>query len=216
MEELPVERLWRDSRLERIWDGTSEIQRHIIARSILRPLGRMTRDPAAQPEARLLRRPRGSPSSAVAMTRRSPRSSALSHGVRRARSGASIRSGRSLGGATLLRRLIAALPGVPDAAFLAVPRSQAVDTIAALAAAGCGGVVGFTAGFAELGAEGKALEAELVAAAGDMASGRPQLLRPSQLRRGRRPLALRLRRRALPSAARPSSARAVCSAPTSP
>lgn len=39
MEEMPVERLWRDSRLERIWDGTSEIQRHIIARSLLRPLG---------------------------------------------------------------------------------------------------------------------------------------------------------------------------------
>jgi acyl-CoA dehydrogenase len=39
MEELPVQRLWRDSRLERIWDGTSEIQRHIISRSILRPLG---------------------------------------------------------------------------------------------------------------------------------------------------------------------------------
>ncbi|QIE45021.1 acyl-CoA dehydrogenase [Pseudohalocynthiibacter aestuariivivens] len=39
MEELPIERLWRDSRLERIWDGTSEIQRHIITRSILRPLG---------------------------------------------------------------------------------------------------------------------------------------------------------------------------------
>jgi alkylation response protein AidB-like acyl-CoA dehydrogenase len=39
MEELPVQRLWRDSRLERIWDGTSEIQRHIISRAILRPLG---------------------------------------------------------------------------------------------------------------------------------------------------------------------------------
>jgi len=39
MQELPVQRLWRDSRLERIWDGTSEIQRHIITRSILRPLG---------------------------------------------------------------------------------------------------------------------------------------------------------------------------------
>ena len=37
MEELPVERLWRDARIERIWDGTSEIQRHIIARSQLRP-----------------------------------------------------------------------------------------------------------------------------------------------------------------------------------
>lgn len=39
MEDLPIHRLWRDSRLERIWDGTSEIQRHIITRSILRPLG---------------------------------------------------------------------------------------------------------------------------------------------------------------------------------
>ena len=39
MEELPIQRLWRDSRLERIWDGTSEIQRHIITRSMLRPLG---------------------------------------------------------------------------------------------------------------------------------------------------------------------------------
>ena len=37
MEELPIQRLWRDSTLERIWDGTSEIQRHIITRSILRP-----------------------------------------------------------------------------------------------------------------------------------------------------------------------------------
>ena len=37
MEELPIERMWRDSRIERIWDGTSEIQRHIISRSLLRP-----------------------------------------------------------------------------------------------------------------------------------------------------------------------------------
>jgi acyl-CoA dehydrogenase len=36
MAELPVERWWRDARVERIWDGTSEIQRHIIARSLLR------------------------------------------------------------------------------------------------------------------------------------------------------------------------------------
>ena len=36
MEEMPIERLWRDARLDRIWDGTSEIQRHIISRSILR------------------------------------------------------------------------------------------------------------------------------------------------------------------------------------
>ncbi len=39
MDELPLERIWRDARIERIWDGTSEIQRHIICRSQLRPLG---------------------------------------------------------------------------------------------------------------------------------------------------------------------------------
>ena len=37
MDELPLERIWRDHRVERIWDGTSEIQRHIISRSLLRP-----------------------------------------------------------------------------------------------------------------------------------------------------------------------------------
>jgi acyl-CoA dehydrogenase len=37
MEELPIERFWRDARVERIWDGTSEIQRHIISRALLRP-----------------------------------------------------------------------------------------------------------------------------------------------------------------------------------
>jgi acyl-CoA dehydrogenase len=36
MDELPVERFWRDARVERIWDGTSEIQRHIISRALLR------------------------------------------------------------------------------------------------------------------------------------------------------------------------------------
>jgi acyl-CoA dehydrogenase len=39
MNELPLERLWRDARVERIWDGTSEIQRHIISRELLRALG---------------------------------------------------------------------------------------------------------------------------------------------------------------------------------
>ena len=39
MTDLPVERWWRDARVERIWDGTSEIQRHIISRALLRPYG---------------------------------------------------------------------------------------------------------------------------------------------------------------------------------
>ncbi len=39
MADLPLERIWRDARIERIWDGTSEVQRHIISRALLRPLG---------------------------------------------------------------------------------------------------------------------------------------------------------------------------------
>ncbi|MDA7957007.1 MAG: acyl-CoA/acyl-ACP dehydrogenase [Gammaproteobacteria bacterium] len=38
MTDLPLERIWRDARVERIWEGTSEIQRMIISRAILRPL----------------------------------------------------------------------------------------------------------------------------------------------------------------------------------
>jgi alkylation response protein AidB-like acyl-CoA dehydrogenase len=39
MDELPLERMWRDTRVDRIWDGTSEIQRHIISRQLLRKYG---------------------------------------------------------------------------------------------------------------------------------------------------------------------------------
>jgi len=39
MDDLPLERIWRDARVERIWEGTSEIQRHIISRALLRMVG---------------------------------------------------------------------------------------------------------------------------------------------------------------------------------
>ncbi len=39
MDDLPLERIWRDARVERIWEGTSEIQRHIISRELLRRHG---------------------------------------------------------------------------------------------------------------------------------------------------------------------------------
>ncbi len=36
MEDFPIQRFWRDARIERIWEGTSEIHRDIIARDVLR------------------------------------------------------------------------------------------------------------------------------------------------------------------------------------
>ena len=35
-EDLPMQRFWRDVRVERIWEGTSEIHRDIISRDVLR------------------------------------------------------------------------------------------------------------------------------------------------------------------------------------
>ena len=35
-EDLPLQRFWRDVRVERIWEGTSEIHRDLIARDVLR------------------------------------------------------------------------------------------------------------------------------------------------------------------------------------
>jgi acyl-CoA dehydrogenase len=34
MREIPVERLWRDVRVDRIWEGTSEVQRMIVGGQI--------------------------------------------------------------------------------------------------------------------------------------------------------------------------------------
>jgi acyl-CoA synthetase (NDP forming) len=61
------------------------------------------------------------------------------------------------------------LPQAPDGCFLAVPAAAAIATTARLAEMGAGGIVCYTAGFREAGAEGAALEAALIAAAGDLA-----------------------------------------------
>ena len=50
-----------------------------------------------------------------------------------------------------------------------MPSERTIDAVRRLAAIGTGGCICFAAGFAEKGGEGVALEAELVAAAGDMA-----------------------------------------------
>jgi acyl-CoA synthetase (NDP forming) len=75
---------------------------------------------------------------------------------------------QELGGEPCVAR-VEDLPEAPDAVFLAVPRGETVEIVDTLRRMGTGGVVCFAAGFGELGAEGAALEASLVDAAGEMA-----------------------------------------------
>ena len=65
-------------------------------------------------------------------------------------------------------RDVAALPAAPDAAFVAVNREATLEVVAALAAHGTGGAVCYASGFAEVGAEGAALQERLKTAAGAM------------------------------------------------
>jgi len=71
---------------------------------------------------------------------------------------------------------VAALPEPPDAVFLAVPRAEVIETVGVLARGGAGGAVCYSAGFAETGETGAALERALVAAAGDLAFVGPNCL----------------------------------------
>ena len=61
------------------------------------------------------------------------------------------------------------LPEAPDAVYLAIPREAAISTVKRLAEMGASGVVCYTAGFSEIGAEGTELEKALVSASGDLA-----------------------------------------------
>ena len=61
------------------------------------------------------------------------------------------------------------LPEAPDAVFLAIPVAAALEVITELRDLGAGGVVCYTAGFAEAGEDGRAAQDALVEAAGDMA-----------------------------------------------
>jgi acyl-CoA synthetase (NDP forming) len=64
---------------------------------------------------------------------------------------------------------VADLPEAPDAVFMAVPPTAAIEVTRDLSARGAGGIVCYTAGFREAGGDGVAMEADLVAATGDMA-----------------------------------------------
>lgn len=64
---------------------------------------------------------------------------------------------------------VAELPCGPDAVFIATNKELTLQAVAELAAKGAGGAICYASGFAETGAEGQALQAHLLAAAGDMA-----------------------------------------------
>jgi acyl-CoA synthetase (NDP forming) len=64
---------------------------------------------------------------------------------------------------------VADLPSPPDAVFVAVPAEATIGVVADLARIGAGGAICYAAGFAEVGAEGAASQAQLVEAAGDLA-----------------------------------------------
>ena len=76
---------------------------------------------------------------------------------------------RASSAATTYYRSIADLPGIPDAAFIAVPNHEAPSVAGALAARAAGGFVCFSAGFSETGTEsGLRLTRELEQSAGDL------------------------------------------------
>ena len=66
-------------------------------------------------------------------------------------------------------RSIADLPCGPDAVFIATNRDLTLTCVAELAVIGAGGAICYASGFAETGAEGQALQQQLLATAGDMA-----------------------------------------------
>lgn len=66
-------------------------------------------------------------------------------------------------------RSVSDLPCGPDAVFIATNKELTVQTVGELAAKGAGGAICYASGFAETGAEGQALQDQLLAAAGDMA-----------------------------------------------
>jgi acyl-CoA synthetase (NDP forming) len=66
-------------------------------------------------------------------------------------------------------RSVAELPCGPDAVFIATNRELTLTCVAELAAKGSGGAICYASGFAETGAEGQALQDQLLKAAGDMA-----------------------------------------------
>ncbi len=65
-------------------------------------------------------------------------------------------------------RSVEELPGIPDAAYVAVNRQRTVEIVKALAGVGAGGAICYASGFGETDETGQNLQQALVEAAGDM------------------------------------------------
>ena len=124
MDELPLERMWRDTRVDRIWDGTSEIQRHIISRAMLRPFGGVSRSCPTLPSPAC--RPRS-----IAVVGGAPAERVVRQCLKLGFDGPiwPVHPTRAeLAGVPCLPSLDD-LPGVPDAVFLGVNRHATVEAM---------------------------------------------------------------------------------------
>src|SRR4029079_810961 len=128
MDELPLERMWRDTRVDRIWDGTSEIQRHIISRALLRPLGAV-RVAETHAHFRRLLAPRS-----IAVVGGAPAERVVQQCLKLGFAGAiwPVQPKRAdLAGVPCVPTL-EELPGAPDAVFLGVNRHATIQAMATL------------------------------------------------------------------------------------
>lgn len=82
---------------------------------------------------------------------------------------------KSLGGIPCVPSLTD-LPEPPDATLIAVSRERTINTVTELSIMGAGGAVSIVGEFSEAGEEGAVLQAQLVAAAGDLALVGPNCL----------------------------------------
>ena len=167
-----AERFWRELRVDRIWEGTSEIQRLIVARALERR--GVERVSALDRRTRSTRR-RGSRRAPVAALAPSVRARPGSYGgevlLNLARLGYrgrtfAVNPKRRPCTACAAYPALEDLPEAPDAVVVAIPAADAPDVVARAGALGCGGAVVFAAGFAE--AREARAAARLAAAAGGM------------------------------------------------
>ena len=165
MDDLPLERIWRDARVERIWEGTSRNPApHHFPRAAAGG-GRVTMHRLE----RLLR-----PKSIAIVGGGAFGTNVVKQSLKMGFAGAvwPVHPTKAEVEGVPAYKSIAELPGAPDATFIGVNRNLTIEIIAQLRERGAGGAICFAAGFTETGdydPDGVRLQRELIEAAGDMA-----------------------------------------------